>query len=175
MHVTTRSAIGALSVAALAGSAIGGVSAFGHNDNSQGGKGNHGRHNGQTLFRSALAPTVLSDPTIHGQARGGAPWVLDRGQVRLRHDGRLKLSVRGLIIPTLGNAGPVTSITASLYCGADADAAVATTGPAPLSQQGDGTIRDRIALPAKCLAPIILVHPNGSDGAYIAASGFETS
>jgi len=51
----------------------------------------------------------------------------------------------------------------------------ATTVSAPLSQQGNGTIRDRITLPAKCLAPIILVHPNGSDTAYIAASGFETS
>jgi len=26
-----------------------------------------------------------------------------------------------------------------------------------------------------CLSPVILVHPNGSDAAYIAASGFETS
>jgi hypothetical protein len=52
---------------------------------------------------------------------------------------------------------------------------VATTDPAPLSQQGNGTIRDRITLPAKCLGAIILVHPNGGDAAYIAASGFETS
>ena len=69
--------------------------------------------------------------------------------------------------------GPVTSISASLYCGADSDPAVATTVSAPLSQQGDGTIRDRITLPAKCLAPIILVHPNGIGAAYIAASGFQ--
>jgi len=172
MHVTTRTAIGALSVAALAGSAIGGVSAFGHDDNGQGNQGNHGRHNGQTLLNSTLAPTVLSDLPIHGVTRGGAPWVLNRGQVRLRHDGRIRLNVRGLIIPTLGNAGPVTSISASLYCGADATGAVATTASAPLSQQGNGTIRDRITLPAKCLAPIILVHPNGIDAAYIAATGF---
>ena len=167
MHVTKRTAIGALSAAALAGSAAGGLSAFGHE--------NHGHHNGRTLFQSALAPTVLSDPPIHNVTRGGAPWVLDRGQVRLRRDGRLTLSVRGLIIPATGNAGPVTSITASLYCGSDDDPAVAETAPAPLSQQGNGTIRDRITLPAKCLGPIILVHPNGSDTAYIAASGFETS
>ena len=49
---------------------------------------------------------------------------------------------------------------------------MATTASAPLSQQGNGTIRDRITLPAKCLAPIILVHPNGIDAAYIAATGF---
>jgi hypothetical protein len=77
------------------------------------------------------------------------------------------------VIPGQGNAGPVTSITASLYCGADSTMAVATTVSAPLSPQGNGRIRDRITLPAKCLAPIILVHPNGNDAAYIAASGFE--
>lgn len=161
MEIHARTAVGLLAATALSTSAI---AAFAHGDN--------GRHNGQTLFQSRLAPTVLADPTIHGVARGGAPWVLDRGAVRLRHDGRLTLNVRGLIIPTLGNAGPVTSISASLYCGADSDPAVATTASAPLSQQGDGTIRDRVTLPAKCLGAIILVHPNGIAGAYIAASGF---
>jgi hypothetical protein len=165
MHVTKRTAVAALSATALAGSAAGGVSALGHE--------NHGQHNGRTLLESTIAPTVLSDPPIHGVTRGSAPWVLSRGEARLRQDGRLRVSVRGLIIPTLGNAGPVTSITASLYCGADTDPAVATTMAAPLSQQGDGTIRDRVALPAKCLAPIILVHPNGIGAAYIAATGFE--
>jgi hypothetical protein len=165
MHVTKRTAIAALSATALAGSAAGGVSALGHEG--------HGHQKGRTLLQSTLAPTVLSDLPIHGVTRGGAPWVLNRGGARLRQDGRLRLSVRGLIIPTLGNAGPVTSITASLYCGPDADPAVATTMAAPLSPQGDATIRDKITLPAKCLAPIILVHPNGLGGAYIAATGFE--
>jgi len=167
MELNTRTTVGLLSATALGWSAItGALSAFGHDD--------HGHHNGRTLLQSTIAPTVLSDPTIHGVTRGGAPWVLDRGQVRLRQDGRLRLNVRGLIIPTLGNAGPVTTISASLYCGADSTGAVATTASAPLSQQGDGTIRDRITLPAKCLAPIILVHPNGGAAAYIAATGFET-
>ena len=165
MEINTRSAVGLLSATALGWSAITGtLGAFGHNG--------QGRHNGQTLLSSTIAPSVLSDPMIHGVTRGGAPWVLNRGQVRLRHDGRIALSVRGLVIPTLGNAGPVTSISASLYCGADATGAAATTASAPLSQQGDGTIRDRITLPAKCLAPIVLVHPNGIAAAYIAASGF---
>jgi hypothetical protein len=71
MQVNKRTAIGALSVAALAGSAAGGVSALGHE--------NHGRHSGRTLLQSTLAPTVLSDPPIHFVTRGGAPWVLTRG------------------------------------------------------------------------------------------------
>jgi hypothetical protein len=29
-----------------------------------------------------------------------------------------------------------------------------------------------LSLPAKCLAPVVRVHPNGNGAAYIAASGF---
>jgi hypothetical protein len=168
MHVTKRTAIGLLSAAALGWSAISGaVSALGHSD--------HGHHRGRTLLNATLAPTVPTDPTIHGVAAGGLPWVLDSGHARLRHDGRLSVRVRGLVIPVApgnGTPGPVTSVSASLYCGADATPAVATTASVPLSSTGDARIDERVTLPAKCLAPIVLVHPNGGAAAYIAATGF---
>jgi hypothetical protein len=168
MEINVRTAVGLLSATALGWSAIIGVlGASGHDD--------HGKHSGNTLFRSTLAPSVLTDPTIHGVARGGVPWQLDRGSTRLRHGGRLQLSVRGLVIPGNGTPGPVTTINASLYCGADATSAVATTGSVALSMQGNAKIDEHVALPAKCLAPIVLVHPNGNGAAYIAASGFEVS
>jgi len=168
MQVTKRSVVGLLSATALGWSAItGAVSALGHSD--------HGHHRGNTLFQSTLAPTVPTDPRIHGVAAGGLPWVLDNGQARLRHDGRLSVRVRGLVLPGPpgnGTPGPITTISASLYCGADATAAVATTATVPLSTAGDARIDERVTLPAKCLAPIVLVHPNGGAGAYIAATGF---
>ena len=99
------------------------------------------------------------------------PWQLDSGQVRLRQDGRLTLGVRGLVIPGNGTPGPVTSISASLFCGADTTP-TATTPSVPLSSSGDARISTRISLPAKCLAPVVLVNPNGNAAAYIAASGF---
>jgi len=163
MEINTRKAIGLVASATLGWSALtGALAAFGHED--------HGR----TLFRSAVAPTVLSDPTIHGVARGGVPWQLDSGQARLRHDGRLTVSVRGLVIPGNGTPGPVTSVNASLYCGADATPAVATTATVLLSSEGNAGIDEHVSLPSKCLGPIVLVHPNGNPAAYIAASGFES-
>jgi hypothetical protein len=119
-----------------------------------------------------MAPSVPTDPTIHGVKPGALPWVLREGEARLRRDGRLDVRLRGLIIPTMGNAGPVTTVSASLYCGADATKAVAATRAVPLSRSGRARIRARLTLPAKCLAPILLVDPNGSTTAYIAASGF---
>jgi hypothetical protein len=164
MEINKRTAIGLLSATALGVSALSGsLTAFAHDG--------HGHHNGNTVFRSTLAPSVLSDPAIHGVVRGGVPWQLDSGQVRLRQDGRLTLGVRGLVIPGNGTPGPVTSISASLFCGADTTP-TATTPSVPLSSSGDARISTRISLPAKCLAPVVLVNPNGNAAAYIAASGF---
>jgi hypothetical protein len=172
MQVTKRTAVALLSTAALAGSAATGMTAFGHNGSS--GHDNHGRHGGATLFKTTLAPSLPSDPVLHGVAAGGAPWVLTRGEARLRRDGRMQVRVRGLVIPPPtgnGTAGPVTTIDAALYCGNDTTAA-ATTASVPISQSGDARIDDRLTLPSTCLAPVVLVHPNGIAAAYIAASGF---
>lgn len=176
MHVTTRTAIGVLSAATLAGSAIGGVSAFGHDDNSQGGQGSHGKHNGATVFRSAVAPSLPGPPAIHGVNAGGAPWVLRSGEIRLRRGGRFQVRVRGLVIPNPpgdNTPGPVSTISAALYCGADTEtAAAATTSQVPLSSNGNARIDQHVTLPSTCVAPIVLVHPNGIAGIYIASSGW---
>jgi len=73
-----------------------------------------------------------------------------------------------------GTPGPVTTISASLYCGADMNTmAAATTGQAPINRNGDARIRDdSFAVPSTCLAPAILVNPNGIASLYIALDGF---
>ena len=164
MQLSKRRTVALLSSAALAGSALGGVNAF----------GDQGNHGGTTLFESRLAPSLTTDPPLHGVTAGGAPWVLRSGSARLRQSGRLQVRVRGLVIPAPqgnGTAGPVTSITAALYCGADTTAA-ATTSSVPLSPSGNARIDQRVTLPSTCLAPVVLVHPNAINAAYIAATGF---
>ena len=162
--------------AALAGAAAmsltGAVGAFGDH-----GSGHHDRgHQGSALVEEMLAPSVPTDPTFHGVAPGAAPWVLKRGAVELRRGGRLELEVRGLVIPNPagdGTPGPVTTISASLYCGADSNTTAAdTTQQVPISRRGNARIRDRsFTVPATCLAPLILVHPNGDAAHYIAVEG----
>jgi len=139
--------------------------------------GEHGHRQGDDRagFAQTLAPSVPTDPSFHGVAPGGAPWVLRRGDVKVS-DGRLDLRVRGLVIPVApgnGTPGPVNTISASLYCGADANTAPAeTTGQVPISRRGDARIRDRSSdVPDICLAPVVLVHPNGDTTRYIAVEG----
>ena len=159
-------AIAALSTALV----FGALSALGSDH------GEHGKGHGGQLIRESLAPSVPTDPAFHGVTAGGAPWVLKEGSVQLSSH-RLDLRVRGLVIPVApgnGTPGPVTTISASLYCGMDSDTmAAATTGQVPISRDGDARIRDdSFAVPSTCLSPVILVNPNGISTLYIAVDGW---
>lgn len=84
------------------------------------------------------------------------------------------MDIRGLVIPVApgnGTPGPVMTVSASLYCGAGTTPA-GSIPSAPISRQGNAELAGSITVPAKCLAPTVLIHPNGNTAAYIAASGF---
>jgi hypothetical protein len=160
--------IGAMSMA-FAGGAFG-APGKGHPSHP-----NHqGQRTGAPLIDESLAPSQTTDPVFHGVSPGNAPWVLKRGDVRLKRDGKLDLELKGLVIPALGTPGPVTTVGASLYCGADSSTkAVDTTQQVPISRKGNARIHDRsFSVPATCLAPVILVQHNGLTTAYIALDGW---
>jgi hypothetical protein len=136
-----------------------------------------GKHHGRPVIKESLAPSQPSDPTFHGVSPGTTPWVVQRGEVRLKGDGKLNLRVKGLVIPNPpgdGTPGPVNTISASLYCGADTETTAAdTTQQVTISRRGDARIHDTsFNVPASCLAPVILVHPNGDLTHYIAVDGW---
>jgi hypothetical protein len=126
------------------------------------------------LFRSGLVGNVLTDPPIHGVNRAGAPWVLDKGSVKLSRNGRFDLRVKGLVLASNGTTGTVTMIAAHFFCAPDSTVAAFTTGPVPLASDGDARIRQTVTVPSRCLAPVVLVRIQGAagPGSYIAASGF---
>ncbi|HEU5362707.1 MAG TPA: hypothetical protein VFU56_05150 [Gaiellaceae bacterium] len=171
----------ALVLAVLAAAALGAAVVASADDGHGKGDDNDGRRhqNAARIYSAALAPSVPSDPAVHGVPAGGAPWVLDRGQVKLGADGHIKVELRGLVIPVAhgtfpaGTARPVTTVRASLFCAPDTSGAAATTGSVPISEDGDARIDDRIALPSTCLAPTVLVQPNALD-AYIALPGWRS-
>lgn len=134
-------------------------------EGDSGRRGHHGHHT--DLLRASLAGSVPEDAPVFGVAPGGKPWVIGRSSVRVRQSGRLDLRVRRLVIPGEGT-GPVTTVTASLACNGEiAD----TSDSAPLSSAGDARIRDRLSVPKRCLAPVVMVNPNGNTDFFIAISG----
>src|SRR5215212_4601776 len=118
----------------------------------------HGRDEGHggKLFRSSLAPSkpAPTDPAFHGVTPGGVAWSLDRGSVKISHHGHFDLPFKGLVITSTGTARPAV-----------------TTGQVPISEQGNARIHQQVTLPAICLAPIVLVHPNGGTTRYISVTG----
>ena len=124
-----------------------------------------------------LSPIVGSNPgvTIAGVKSGGAPWVVNHGLAVLNDDGRLRTDVRGLILPNLGNPGPVTAVAASVVCG---DAVAATSDSVPLSVDGNAEIHAKLQAPSPCLGAIVLIRaaafngtPLPAPGPWIAATG----
>jgi len=128
------------------------------------------RHRAHDLLRAPIAGSLTNDPTIFRVTPGGAPWVIDRGSARVRTDGRLEVRVEGLIIPRGDNINPVPRLAASVACNAKV---VATTGTVPFSRSGDARIRAHVKLPRRCIAPVVMLNPNGDAGTYIGITGVE--
>jgi hypothetical protein len=173
MYISKRIAVALLTASALAGSATTAASALADHGGRDHGAAHREDRDSTVLFTS-LAPSVPTDPALLGVAAGGVPWVLRSGEANLRSDGRLTVRIRGLLIPSgqfAGTTGPVKTVSASLYCGANSNP-VETSGTVPLSNDGDARITTTLPLPTKCQIPAVLIHPNGTLGAYITTSGF---
>jgi hypothetical protein len=121
------------------------------------------------LLRSSLAPSVPADPMIAGAKPGALPWRLKSGDVVISGS-HVLLHFTGFLIPGKG-VGPVKTVDASLYCDGSTTPA-ATTAASKLSSLGDATIDAAMTVPKRCLAPLVLVHPNGQAASYVAASGW---
>ncbi|MEA2254690.1 MAG: hypothetical protein QOG35_735 [Solirubrobacteraceae bacterium] len=180
--------------------AVGGTSAFAHggggghghgggsDDNKGSGKSgdDNGRHGGQ-IIKSDLFGSQPDGPVLFTVAPGGKPWVINRGEARVKRNGRIKVKVRGLVIPadasTNTPAGnPLPALAATLFCNGQA---VGTTAPVAFSPTGDARIDQRLDLTSlqgkPCLVPAVLINPapaataGGTPTAdtthYIAATG----
>ena len=134
--------------------------------------GNSGRHkagndHGTQLLEAPIQGSLTTDPLLFGVKPGGAPWVISRGEAELSTDGRLEVDVLGLIIPTTG-VNPVPLLAASVVCNG---VVVATTSTVPFSTAGNASIEATVTLPTRCLAPAVLLNPNGNPATYIGVTG----
>ena len=117
-----------------------------------------------------FSPVVGSNPgiTIAGVASGGAPWVVRRGVAVLTDDGRLRVDIRGLILPSTGNTGPVTQVAASIVC---SDAVATTSNSVNLSADGNAEIHTKLTLPSPCFGTVILIRVTGANNTPLPAPG----
>lgn len=130
-----------------------------------------GRHGGHDLLRSDLTPSMPTDDPIDGVNPGGLPWVIGRGEARIRMNGRVDVRIEGLQIPFTDGTGtrnPVASINALVFCDG---MMVADSGPQPLSVPGgDARFRVFLSVPSPCRHATLLISPTASGGAAFIAS-----
>jgi hypothetical protein len=117
-----------------------------------------------------VEPFTGAPNPIRGLNGGGLPWVLDRASGRLRSDGRIDVRVEGLVLArrapvpaNLQGTNPIKMFQAIVSCltPASGGTGVSTvnlrSALVPASADGDARIRDRVALPSPCIAPIVFV------------------
>jgi hypothetical protein len=163
----------ALATVALA---LGATTAFAHPSGGHNGNGQQSKRHGGTVLKSDVFGSQTTGPVLFGVPPGGAPWVITKGEAKVRDNGDVKVRVKGLVIPTPPSNGtnPIPNIAATVYCGGTA---VGTTQSVPFSLAGDARINDTLAtpLPRPCLAPAVLLNPAAggviTTTAYIAATG----
>jgi hypothetical protein len=128
---------------------------------------------GHTILRDGFEgniPLTEPNPTpvIGGVNPAGAPWILnDRSRVRVREDGRITISLRGLVLTRTGE-NPVPLVAASLVCG---DMVVDSTDAFELSvPKGNGHLSAHIDVPDDCDDPVVLIrnanNPAGLGGYF---------
>jgi hypothetical protein len=139
------------------------VSASGHDRN--------GRSGGEESFRLALTPSLRTGLAIHGVAPDGRNWALAEGRAELSSDRRRstqlaafeeRLEVKGLVRRRTGSPGPARNIKASIFCGTTR---AFLSRSALLSGDGDAELEASVLL-RRCLAPVVLVNPNGDTMRY---------
>jgi hypothetical protein len=151
--------------------AAGGASAF-----ADGGGNNNNNNATNNVLQTDLFGSMPTGPTLFGVKPGGAPWSISKGTASVRRDGRVDITIEGLVIPTAPQNGtnPVNGLAATVYCNG---AASGTTHVAAFSTAGNAQIHESLAkpLPSPCLAPTVLINPAPGGavvaGTYIAASG----
>lgn len=129
-----------------------------------------GHGNPHDLIRGDLTPSTPTDPPINGVAPGTLPWIIDRGEVRVRQNGRMDVRIDGLQIPRNGGAdNPIPAVDAVLYCGG---VQVADSGTQPMTVPGgDARFRVFLTVPHTCDAATVLISPSTAVGRLFIASG----
>jgi len=119
---------------------------------------------------------------IGGVNSGGLPWTVSQARVTLHRDGKINVELDGLVLVSQGTPGPITAVSATLVCGGSGGTVAGTTAGVTLTVAGNAHISDKIAPPASCIAPVVLVRaaavngtPLAQPGPFIAATGFNNT
>jgi hypothetical protein len=129
-------------------------------------------------------PYTGATNAIRGVPGGGLPWVIEFGKGKVSPEGNVDVLVKGLVFDPndqavidrgIGGTNTVPNFKVIVSCmSKDANGAAVianvSTGLFPADAEGNAHIKDSVALPSPCIAPIVFV--TSPTGAWFAATGF---
>ncbi|HEY5728917.1 MAG TPA: hypothetical protein VIS72_02630 [Anaerolineales bacterium] len=129
-------------------------------------------------------PYTGATNAIRGVAGGGLPWVIAFGKGKVSPEGNVDVLVKGLVFDPndqavidrgIGGTNTVPNFRVIVSClSKDANGIPTTanvsTGLFPADVEGNAHIKDTVALPSPCIAPIVFVTSPG--GAWFASTGY---
>jgi len=130
-------------------------------------------------------PFLGSTNAIRGVSGDNLPWEIPRVQGLLTADGRLIVTVKGLVFksedpvpPDLQGINDAPEFRALVSCLTETpqDTVVVenvTTQGFPATRSGDSFINEKLDLPNPCVAPIVFILPGDEDD-WFAVTGVET-
>ncbi len=132
----------------------------------------------EEVLKAKLRPCVKDGTTFGEVGSCGKVWKLGSGEAKLDADGKIKVEIKGLVLNDAstgefnGTPDGVTDVVATLICGG---AVAAMADRVPLGNpKGEAKIETKLAMPAKCDKPMILLREvyEGKVGGWLAGAGF---
>ena len=121
-------------------------------------------------------PYTGATNAIRGVPGGGKAWAISSAEGELKTNGKLEITVRGLVLAEGANIGknPIANFKAIVSCQSKDASGLATTvnvstGLFPADLAGNSKIEETLSLPSPCIAPIIFV--TSPTGSWFAATG----
>jgi hypothetical protein len=123
----------------------------------------------EKILETRLVGLAVPGTVVAGVTGAGHAWAIKEGRAKLYDNGRVKVSVRGLVLSPEGN-NPVANGRVVVSCNGGGAGNVVQSGLVPLSvPKGNAHFNGLLTLPSPCLAPVIFfTSPTGS---WFAVSG----
>ena len=129
-------------------------------------------------------PYTGATNAIRNVPGGGLPWIIAFGRGKVSPEGNVDVLVKGLVFDPddqavidrgIGGTNTVPNFKAIVSClskdaGGNPITVNVQTGIFPADADGNARIKDFVALPSPCIAPILFVTSPG--GAWFASTGF---
>src|SRR6266851_6704176 len=106
---------------------------------------------------SSMTAIPVGGLVVRNIPGGGLPWAITSGTGTVSQQGAVDVTVKGLVIPSIGGINPIGSFEATVSCLTPDGVVNVSTGGFAASKAGNSHITATVDLPRPCKDPILFV------------------